>query len=205
MPDKKKKSPTTATNGGVTAEQMALYNAYLSKMSQQGSTKAKIGGVGYDPMPNKYTPFEDARNYKRPDELVEDVMEIIDLTGASSWDDAKRGWENWQQSDDTLPDFWDAVDMISAIPAVGSYLSAFKAAQPTFNIAKSTKSSKSFADWVNIVQKTINITDSGGEGYDQLTKGEGEPIPSDMTIEEMSRLSKAFATPPTWLTNNENN
>lgn len=135
----------------------------MPKDKPKNPTQATTGGVGYGPMPSKYTPFEDTRNYKRPDELAEDIIEIIDLTGASSWDDARRGWENWQKSDDTLPDFWDAVDMISAIPAVGSYLSAFKGAKPAFNIAKSTKSSKNFKDWVNIIQKTAEVADTSGE------------------------------------------
>lgn len=49
----------------------------------------------------------------------ENKIELVDVSGVTSWDDAARGYDAWQKSGSTLPSLEQAMDMFSAIPVLG--------------------------------------------------------------------------------------
>lgn len=141
MPTDKPKNPTKATTGGVSWDKVG---EIAKKMAM---AEPLIG--------SNITFLESMMGPNKEDDLNEDAMEVMDLSGMHSWDDAYRAYNRWQESDDTLPDFWDAVDMITAVPVVGK---AGKVAKG-FNIAKNTGKTLKFKDFVNMVGKTLNRAD----------------------------------------------
>ena len=223
MPDEKKKSPTTATNGGVTAEQRAILAQYAASPEIIASSEAQrhemkewepsmiktVGNAmwnawlegGGRPWKGFYDAVHNPEEYYK-DDVLENVYEVADLTGISSWDDAELAYNRWKEGDDTLPDFWDAVDMITAVPLVGKAGVGAKAAKG-FNIAKSAKTGLSLGDFTKYLATALDIADAGQDLSENIPSD--EPIPGNMTIEEMTRQRYAMPTPPAWLTNNKNN
>jgi hypothetical protein len=55
----------------------------------------------------------------RPDGGMENLLEFIDPTGLSSWDDAYRAYQGMQRDGRYLPNFGEATDMFGAIPLLG--------------------------------------------------------------------------------------
>lgn len=55
----------------------------------------------------------------RPDGGMENLLEFIDPTGLSSWDDAYRAYQGMKQDGRYLPNFGEAADMFGAIPLIG--------------------------------------------------------------------------------------
>jgi len=58
---------------------------------------------------------------KEKDSVVENIMELIDPTGRLSHDDAQRAYNEYKQSKRILPNFDQALDMFSAVPALGRF------------------------------------------------------------------------------------
>jgi hypothetical protein len=58
---------------------------------------------------------------KEKDSVVENIMEFIDPTGRLSHDDAQRAYNEYKQSKRILPNFDQALDMFSAVPALGRF------------------------------------------------------------------------------------
>lgn len=55
----------------------------------------------------------------RPDGGLENLLEFIDPTGLSSWDDAYRAYQGMKRDGRYLPNFGEAADMFGAIPLLG--------------------------------------------------------------------------------------
>jgi hypothetical protein len=97
MPDEKKKSPTAATYGGVTAERMASMQSQRHEMKEWEPSMIKTVGNamwnawlegGGRPWKAFYDAVHDPEEYYK-DNIAENVYEVADLTGISSWDDAE--------------------------------------------------------------------------------------------------------------------
>lgn len=70
------------------------------------------------------------------DSLAEDVMELIDVTGAYSHDDFKAAKEKWKQSGRALPSGSEFLDMLGAVPLVGKANVPFKLLKGVKNVRK---------------------------------------------------------------------
>ena len=55
----------------------------------------------------------------RPDGGMENLLEFIDPTGLTSWDDAYRAYQGMKRDGRYLPNFGEAADMFGAIPLLG--------------------------------------------------------------------------------------
>ena len=51
----------------------------------------------------------------------ENFVEVFDITGLTSHDDAKRAYDSWQQSGQSFPSFDQGLDMFGAVPAIGKF------------------------------------------------------------------------------------
>lgn len=60
------------------------------------------------------------------DSLAEDLFELVDVTGAYSHDDFKAARERWRQSGRDLPSFSEFLDMVGAVPFIGTAKIPFK-------------------------------------------------------------------------------
>jgi hypothetical protein len=53
------------------------------------------------------------------DSLLEDAIELFDVTGAYSHDDFREAKRRWKESGRPLPSGTEALDMVGAVPAIG--------------------------------------------------------------------------------------
>lgn len=53
------------------------------------------------------------------DSLLEDVMEVFDVTGAYSHDDFREAKKRWRESGRPLPSGTEFLDMVGAVPIIG--------------------------------------------------------------------------------------
>jgi hypothetical protein len=103
------------------ARQGAKTAAYFKSYEHGGPTGGEIrptpGGI------NMTTGLSGASNPHesmiRPDGGMENLLEFIDPTGLSSWDDAYRAYQGMKQDGRYLPNFGEATDMFGAIPLIG--------------------------------------------------------------------------------------
>jgi hypothetical protein len=103
------------------ARQGAKAAAWLKTYEHGGPTGGEIrptpGGI------NMTTGLSGASNPHesmiRPDGGMENLLEFIDPTGLSSWDDAYRAYQGMKQDGRYLPNFGEATDMFGAIPLIG--------------------------------------------------------------------------------------
>jgi len=65
---------------------------------------------------------------KREDSLMENILEFVDPTGITSYDDAYRAYQTMQAEGRSLPNFNEFVDMLGAVPLVGKVGKVGKAA-----------------------------------------------------------------------------
>jgi len=54
-----------------------------------------------------------------PDGLMENILEFFDPSGALSYDDAQKAYNEWQNSKNTSPTFDQSLSMFGAVPALG--------------------------------------------------------------------------------------
>jgi len=78
------------------------------------SEEVKTYPLGYESVYDHYI-----GDHKKPDSGTENFLEMIDPTGIASHDDARRAYEQWQKSGSTFPSASEALDMFSAVPALG--------------------------------------------------------------------------------------
>lgn len=95
----------------------------------------------------------------RPEFKGENVAEIFDGLGSSSWNDALQSHDQWHKSGRTYPTFDEAVEMFGTLPIIGRAKKGFSLAKGAKgNIIKAGKKIRTVAD---NVQKTLNIGDAG--------------------------------------------
>ncbi|MGY8791871.1 MAG: hypothetical protein ACKVKR_16575 [Pseudomonadales bacterium] len=66
------------------------------------------------------------------DSLLENIVEIVDPTGVSSWDDANRAWNKEDKTG------WDYVDMAGAIPFAGKVSKVARGLKKGFDLYKAS-------------------------------------------------------------------
>lgn len=123
------------------------------KMEGGGSTEGEIR-----PMPdgiNMTTGLSGASNPHeamiRPDGGMENLLEFIDPTGFSSWDDAYRAYQGMKRDGRYLPNFGEAADMFGAIPLVG----------------KVGKGAKLGAQLLGVAGRGVNLFDTAQDLYSE--------------------------------------
>jgi hypothetical protein len=80
------------------------------------SEELKTYPLGYESIYDHYI-----GDYIKPDSGTENFLEMIDPSGFASHDDARRAYEQWQKSGNTFPSVSEALDMFSAVPALGKF------------------------------------------------------------------------------------
>ena len=84
--------------------------------------------------PAAYSPKTATSNSSPSESLVEDILELIDPTGISSWDDAMRAHESYNkrvsmnEGNYVIPTFDEFLDILGAVPAIGKIPKAGKGA-----------------------------------------------------------------------------
>jgi len=69
----------------------------------------------------KVKSFIGSNPYTEKDSTLENVVEFFDPTGISSWDDARRAYNQWQSSGNSLPSFEQSMDIFGAMPMLGKF------------------------------------------------------------------------------------
>lgn len=101
----------------------------------------------------------------RPEFKGENVAEIFDGLGSSSWNDALQSHDQWHKSGRTYPTFDEGVEMFGAIPMIGKAKRGFSLAKGAKgDIIKAGKKIRTVAD---NVQKTLNIGDASKDMYEE--------------------------------------
>jgi hypothetical protein len=84
----------------------------------------------------------------QPDGPVMEVLKFLDPTGLLSWGDARKAYDQWQQSKRPAPTLSENLDMFSAVPALGKY-------GKLAYLSKGIKPVTKFFDW----QRALNAAD----------------------------------------------
>ena len=101
----------------------------------------------------------------RPEFKGENVAEIFDGLGSSSWNDALQAHDQWHKSGRTYPTFYEGVEMFGALPMIGK-------AKIGFTLAKGAKgklisAGKKIRTAADNVQKALNAADAGKDVYEE--------------------------------------
>ena len=127
-----------------------LRKRIMDGMPQREEDNRFVGESTANPM--LYTPPPSDQQKPAPSEtLVEDILEVIDPTGITSWDDAKRAYESYtkrkEESDESfvLPTFDEFVDVLGAVPAAGKFAKVLKGGKGAVQLApRAYRAVKSF-------------------------------------------------------------
>jgi len=87
--------------------------------------------VAYPSLAPSYNEEGTSRAINKPsDSLFEDIIEFIDPTGISSWDDASRAYDSYTEriknTNKYLPTMDEFFDVLSVVPAIGKIPKAAK-------------------------------------------------------------------------------
>jgi len=96
----------------------------ISNLPQSSTPKINIPDVT-KPLPEEFQqPHKYAMRTVTPDDrdnFAENTLEFFDPTGVTSWDDAKQAYTEWRMSGQQYPTVKQALDMFSAVPALGKF------------------------------------------------------------------------------------
>jgi len=112
--------------------------------------------------------------YNHKDQLVDNVAEFFDASGLTSWDDAYRAKQAWNQSGNTLPTLEQSVNMFGAVPILGK-LSKLKYLTNSSKINNSLKIINpiyKYFPW----QEVLNKSDAVKDTYEDNIKKYGGPL-----------------------------
>lgn len=114
--------------------------------------------------------------YNHKDQVGDNVAEFFDASGSTSWDDAYRAKQAWNQSGNSTPTLEQSVNMFGAVPILGKlsklkYMSsapdAFKAAYKYFPwqeaLNKSDAVKDTYDDNIKKYGGSLNIMANGGD------------------------------------------
>ena len=98
-------------------------------MDDMGNTQMMYPGGEYQFPGNQVFELPMAQNGKSVGSALseykerpyENLVEVFDFSGLSSWDDAKRAYDSWQESGQSFPSFEQGLDMFGAVPALGKF------------------------------------------------------------------------------------
>jgi hypothetical protein len=115
------------------------------------------------------------RRLKSKDTWQENVIELLDPTGISSYDDAERAYYEWKDSKSSYPDFGQVMDMFGAVPLLGK-----------FGKLKYLKDAPKLAYGLIPWQKMLNAMDGAQDIIeDNLLQQQGGEIELELTPEEI--------------------
>jgi hypothetical protein len=97
-----------------------------------------------------------------PDSTFENLVEFIDPTGITSYDDARVAYRDWKRSGTAIPSFGQGLEMFGAVPGLGKlsklkYLANSKALKPLYK----------YFPW----QQTLNAADTVQDEYEKKYGG----------------------------------
>lgn len=112
---------------------------------------------------------------KNTDTWVEDLSEIFDPTGITSYDDLERSWEDYQKNPDILGNkFSLAVDALASIPVAGKLATPFKVTRKILSkVGKKTRQAvdigeKVFTPTIGTLNKVKKIARQASKYADEL-------------------------------------
>jgi hypothetical protein len=118
-----------------------------------------VGEAVADPSAYSTTPIKG--NPGPSESLLEDIYEFIDPTGISSWDDAKRAYDSYNErvsrngGNYVMPTFDEFVDVLGVIPAIG------KIPKMAGGAVELTRASR------NLLPSLMKALDAAGFGLDR--------------------------------------
>ena len=122
------------------------------------------------PLQKQYTPAElkkfDEYNRLNPDSNLENIIEIVDPTGISSWDDVYRSYKQSGMSPETY------LEIVGALPLLGK---VGKTAKGFSALAKTSRQAKSLNKFTNAMQAASLAGKASDtyQAYDQYQKKDG--------------------------------
>jgi hypothetical protein len=140
---------------------------WLDTMQDGGMQAASSYNI---PLQKQYTPAElkkfDEYNRLNPDSDLENILEIADPTGISSWDDVYRSYKQSGMSPETY------LEIVGALPLLGK---VGKTAKGFSALAKTSRQAKSLNNFTNAMQ-TASLAGKASDTYQayaQYQKQEG--------------------------------
>lgn len=104
---------------------------------------------------------------ERDDSLMENILEFVDPTGITSYDDAYRAYQSMKADGRALPNFGEFVDMLGAVPVLGKLGKAGKAAGAGMKMVQKASAGARAA---SMGGKLLNAGDAANDIYsDNLT------------------------------------
>lgn len=103
----------------------------------------------------------------RKDGVMENILEFVDPSGITSWDDAYRAYNSMKASGRAVPNFEEFVDMLGAVPLVGK---VGKGAKVASTALKTVKSASQGARAASAAGKLMNAVDTGQDIYSDNIK-----------------------------------
>lgn len=108
---------------------------------------------------------------QRKDSFMENILEFVDPTGITSYDDAYRAYNSMKAAGRAVPNFEEFVDMIGALPLVGK---VGKVAKASSTAMKTLKTASTGARVASGVGKLMSAVDTGQDIYsDNISKQKG--------------------------------
>ena len=111
-----------------------------------------------------YTFANGKMNYtgETEDSTLENIVEFIEPTGISSWNDARKAYNSWKKSGKRTPSLEQGLDMFGAVPGLGKFGKLKYLADPD-----AMKAVYKFFPW----QQTINVIDSAQDELEKRKSG----------------------------------
>jgi gas vesicle protein len=108
---------------------------------------------------------------ERKDSLMENILEFVDPTGITSYDDAYRAYNSMKAAGRVVPNFEEFVDMLGAVPMVGKVGKVAKASSAAMQTLKTASAGARAA---SAAGKLMNAADTGQDIYsDNISKQKG--------------------------------
>jgi hypothetical protein len=96
------------------------------------------------------------------DSTLENIIEFIDPSGITSWDDATAAYQSWKKSGKKIPSLNQGLDMFGAVPGLGKFGKLKYLANPN-----AMKAAYKFFPW----QQTLNVIDSAQDELEKRKSG----------------------------------
>jgi len=142
---------------------VAQNKAILDAFPVKGTATPRFGGGGATGK------LGDAM--QRDDSFMENILEFVDPTGITSYDDAYRAYNSMKAAGRKVPNFEEFVDMLGAVPLVGKAGKALKGGGAAM---KAIQNASAGARVASSTGKLLNALDTGQDIYsDNIKSGPG--------------------------------
>jgi len=136
----------------------SMVNADMNLLKKDAALRAYMKTLGY-----KYGGISKMqKGGGSEDSTLENIIEFIDPSGITSWDDATAAYQSWKKSGKKIPSLNQGLDMFGAVPGLGKFGKLKYLANPN-----AMKAVYKFFPW----QQTLNVIDSAQDELEKRKSG----------------------------------